>query len=42
MVLWCCGAVDDKKILVHPVSSIAVSSVVAVKMVGVKSKFNKN
>jgi hypothetical protein len=36
------GAVADKKILVHPESSIAVSYVVAFKMVGVQSKFNEN
>jgi hypothetical protein len=36
------GAVADKKILVHPESSIAVSSGVAVNMVGVKSKVNAN
>jgi hypothetical protein len=36
------GAVTDKKILVHPESRIAVSSVVAVNMVGVQSKVNAN
>jgi hypothetical protein len=36
------GAVADKKSLVHPESSIAVSSVVAVNMVGVQSKVNAN
>jgi hypothetical protein len=36
------GAVADKKLLVHPESSIAVSSIVAVNMVGVQSKFNAN
>jgi hypothetical protein len=36
------GVVADKKLLVHPESSIAVSSVVAVNMVGVQSKVNAN
>jgi hypothetical protein len=36
------GAVDDMKLLVHPESSIAVSSVVAVSMVGVQSKVHAN
>jgi hypothetical protein len=36
------GAVADKKLLVHMESSIAVSSVVAVDMVGVQSKVNAN
>jgi hypothetical protein len=36
------GDVADKKLLVHPESSISVSSVVAVKMVGVQSKVNEN
>jgi hypothetical protein len=36
------GAVADKKLLVHPESSIAVSSVVDVSMVGVQSKVNAN
>jgi hypothetical protein len=36
------GAVADKKLLVHPESSIAASSVVAVNMVGVQSKVNAN
>jgi hypothetical protein len=36
------GALADKKLLVHTESSIAVSSVVAVNMVGVQSKVNAN
>jgi hypothetical protein len=36
------GAVADKKILVHPESSIAVSYIVTVKIIGVKSKVNEN
>jgi hypothetical protein len=36
------GAVADNKLIVHPESIIAVSSVVAVKMVGVQSKVNAN
>jgi hypothetical protein len=36
------GAVADKKILVQPEYSIAVSSVAAVNMVGVQSKVNEN
>jgi hypothetical protein len=36
------GAVAHKKILVHPESRIAVSSVVAVNMVGLQSKVNAN
>jgi hypothetical protein len=36
------GAVADKKLLVHPESSIALSSVVDVNMVGVQSKVNSN
>jgi hypothetical protein len=36
------GAVADKKLLVHPESSIALLSVVAVNMFGVKSKVNAN
>jgi hypothetical protein len=36
------GDVTDKKILVHPVSNIAVSSVVVVKSVGVQSTVNAN
>jgi hypothetical protein len=35
-------AVADTTLLVHPESSIAVSSVVAVKMVGLQSKVNEN
>jgi hypothetical protein len=35
-------AVADKKLLVHPESSIAVSVVVAANMVGVQSKVNAN
>jgi hypothetical protein len=36
------GDVADKKIIAQLESSIAVSSVVAVKMVGVQSKVNAN
>jgi hypothetical protein len=36
------GAVADKKLCVHPESSIDVSSIVAVNMVGVQSKVNAN
>jgi hypothetical protein len=36
------GDVAEKKLLVHPESSIAVSSVVAVSMVGIQSKVNGN
>jgi hypothetical protein len=36
---WCCGR---QKILLNPESSIAVSSVVAVNMIGVQSKVNTN
>jgi hypothetical protein len=36
------GAVADNKLLVHPESSISVSSVVDVNMVGVQSKVNAN
>jgi hypothetical protein len=45
--LWTCaaclslhGAEADKKLLVHPESRIAVSSVVALEVVGVQSKDN--
>jgi hypothetical protein len=36
------GAVADKKLILHPESSIAVSSFVAVKMIGIQSKVNEN
>jgi hypothetical protein len=36
------GAVADKKLLVNTESSIAVSSIVYVTMIGVKSKVNAN
>jgi hypothetical protein len=34
------GAAADKKLIVHPESRIAVSSVVALEVVGVQSKDN--
>jgi hypothetical protein len=36
------GAVAQEKLIVHLESSIAVSSIVAVNMVGVQSKVNAN
>jgi hypothetical protein len=36
------GAVADRKLRVQPESSISVQSVVAVNMIGVKSKVNAN
>jgi hypothetical protein len=36
------GAVADKKLPVHPESSISVSSVADANMVGIQSKVNSN